>query len=594
MVGLTSTVFYRLLPSSTARAMQNPDIARLFDEVADLLEIQDANPFRVRAYRNAARTIRDYPEPIAELVHSGGKDLTEIPGIGEDLAEKITDIVKTGELPLRKQLAAKLPAGLLDLLRIPGLGPKRVKLLHKKLKVTSAADLAVALDKGRIQKLKGFGPKIEEKIRTGLGAAQVSERRLLLHEAEAQANAIVAHLEAGGGITQIAVAGSYRRRKETIGDLDVLVTCTDSTKIMDRFVKYGEVAEVLSQGETRSTVKLRGGLQVDVRAVEPAAYGAALQYFTGSKAHNVELRKIAQDRELKLNEYGLFKGTRRVAGATEAEIYAKLGLDWIPPELREARGEIALAREHRLPKLVELKDVRADLQMHTSATDGQATVDEMARAARALGYDYIAITDHSKRVTMTRGLDPKRLREQWRAIEEWNAANRGFTILKSVELDILESGQLDLPDDVLAEADYVVATVHYGTNQTEAELTRRLVGAAEHPWVDAIGHPTGRLLGKREPYPLDFDTLAQAAARSGCLLELNGHPERMDLPDTLAAAAKQRGVRFVLSTDSHQPNNLTFMRYAVDLARRAGLEARDIVSTRPLDEFRHELKRAKR
>jgi len=574
--------------------MQNPDIARVFDEVADLLEIQDANPFRVRAYRNAARTIRDYPEPIAELVHSGGKDLTEIPGIGEDLAEKITDIVKTGELPLRKQLAAKLPAGLLDLLRIPGLGPKRVKLLHKKLKVTSAADLAAALNKGRIQKLKGFGPKIEEKIRTGLGAAQVSERRLLLHEAEAQANAIVAHLEAGGGITQIAVAGSYRRRKETIGDLDVLVTCTDSTKIMDRFVKYGEVAEVLSQGETRSTVKLRGGLQVDVRAVEPAAYGAALQYFTGSKAHNVELRKIAQDRELKLNEYGLFKGTRRVAGATEAEIYAKLGLDWIPPELREARGEIALAREHRLPKLVELKDVRADLQMHTSATDGQATVDEMARAARALGYDYIAITDHSKRVTMTRGLDPKRLREQWRAIEEWNAANRGFTILKSVELDILESGQLDLPDDVLADADYVVATVHYGTNQTEAELTRRLVGAAEHPWVDAIGHPTGRLLGKREPYPLDFDTLAQAAARSGCLLELNGHPERMDLPDTLAAAAKQRGVRFVLSTDSHQPNNLTFMRYAVDLARRAGLEARDIVSTRPLDEFRHELKRAKR
>ena len=574
--------------------MQNPDIARVFDEVADLLEIQDANPFRVRAYRNAARTIRDYPEPIAELVHSGGKDLTEIPGIGEDLAEKITDIVKTGELPLRRQLAAKLPAGLLDLLRIPGLGPKRVKLLHKKLKVTSAADLAAALNKGRIQKLKGFGPKIEEKIRTGLGAAQVSERRLLLHEAEAQANAIVAHLEAGGGITQIAVAGSYRRRKETIGDLDVLVTCTDSTKIMDRFVKYGEVAEVLSQGETRSTVKLRGGLQVDVRAVEPAAYGAALQYFTGSKAHNVELRKIAQDRELKLNEYGLFKWTRRVAGATEAEIYAKLGLDWIPPELREARGEIALAREHRLPKLVELKDVRADLQMHTSATDGQATVDEMARAARALGYDYIAITDHSKRVTMTRGLDPKRLREQWRAIEEWNAANRGFTILKSVELDILESGQLDLPDDVLAEADYVVATVHYGTNQTEAELTRRLVGAAEHPWVDGIGHPTGRLLGKREPYPLDFDTLAQAAARSGCLLELNGHPERMDLPDTLAAAAKQRGVRFVLSTDSHQPNNLTFMRYAVDLARRAGLEARDIVSTRPLDEFRHELKRAKR
>src|SRR5437773_650385 len=480
--------------------MQNPDIARVFDEVADLLEIQDANPFRVRAYRNAARTIRDFPEPIAELVRSPTKDLTEIPGIGADLAEKITAIVTTGELPLRKQLAAKLPAGLLDLLRIPGLGPKRVKLLHKKLKVKSATDLAAALAKHRIQKLKGFGPKIEEKIRTGLG--------------------------------------------------------------------------------------------VDLRAVEPAAYGAALQYFTGSKAHNVELRKVAQEQGYKLNEYGLFKGTRRVAGKTEAEIYARLGLDWMPPELREARGEIALAREHRLPRLVELADIRGDLQLQTSATDGKGTIDEMAEAARALKYDYIAITDHSKRVTMARGFDAKRLRQQWKVIDAWNASAHGFTILKSVELDILETGKLDLPDDVLAEADYVVATIHYGLNQTERELTGRLVSAAQHRWIDAIGHPTGRLLGKRQPYPLDFDALARAAAAAGCLLELNGHPERMDLPDTLAAAAKQHGVRFVLSTDSHLPNNLPFMKYAVDLARRAWLEAGDIVNTRPLAEFRNAPKRA--
>ncbi|HEU5260159.1 MAG TPA: DNA polymerase/3'-5' exonuclease PolX [Gemmatimonadales bacterium] len=574
--------------------MQNPDIARVFDEVADLLEIQDANPFRVRAYRNAARTIRDFPDPIADLVRTGAKELTEIPGIGEDLAEKITAIVTTGELPLRKQLAAKLPAGLLDLLRIPGLGPKRVKLLHKKLKVKSAADLAAALDKGKIQKLKGFGPKIEEKMRAGLGAAQQTERRLLLHDAESQANALVDYLKAGGGVKQIEVAGSYRRRRETIGDLDVVLTCSDRPKVMERFVKYDEVAEVVSKGETRSTVKLRGGLQVDLRAVEPAAYGAALQYFTGSKAHNVELRGLAQDKKLKLNEYGLFKGTRRVAGKTEQEIYVKLGVDWIPPELREARGEMARARSHGLPNLVELSDIRGDLQMHTNATDGQATIAEMADAARALGYHYIAITDHSKRVTMARGLDAKRLREQWKTIEQWNARSRGFTILKGVELDILESGRLDLPDDVLAEADYVVATIHYGTNQTERELTRRLVGAAEHPWVDAIGHPTGRLLGKREPYPLEFDALARAAAAAGCLLELNGHPERMDLPDTLAAAAKQHGVRFVLSTDSHTPTNLTFMRYAVDLARRAGLEAGDILNTRPLDEFRRGLKRALR
>jgi len=573
--------------------MQNPDIARLFDEVADLLEIQDANPFRVRAYRNAARTIRDFPEPLADLVRAGTKDLTDIAGIGDDLAEKITEIVTKGELALRKQLAAKLPAGLLDLLRIPGLGPKRVKLLYKKLKVKSASDLSNALDQGKIQKLKGFGPKIEEKMRAGLGQAQVTERRMLLNEAETQATALVAYLQAGGGVRQIAVAGSYRRRRETIGDLDILVTSDDSPRVMDRFVAYADVADVVSKGDTRSTVKLRGGLQVDLRAVEPAAYGAALQYFTGSKAHNVELRKIAQEHGYKLNEYGLFKGTRRVAGQTEEEIYAKLGLDWIPPELREARGEIALARERRLPRLVELTDIRGDLQMHTSATDGKGTIDEMAEAARALGYQYIAITDHSKRVTMALGFDAKRLREQWRTIDERNATSRGFTILKSIELDILENGKLDLPDDVLAEADYVVATIHYGLTQTEKELTRRLLHAAEHPWVDAIGHPTGRMLGKREPYRFDFDAVVRACVAHGCALELDGHPERMDLPDTLAAAAKQLGARFVLSTDSHQPGNLPFMKYAVDLARRAGLEARDIVNTRPLAAFRKELKRAR-
>jgi DNA polymerase (family 10) len=573
--------------------MQNPDIARLFDEVADLLEIQDANPFRVRAYRNAARTIRDFPEPLTDVVRAGAKDLTDIAGIGDDLAEKITEIVTTGELGLRQQLARKLPAGLLDLLRIPGLGPKRVKLLYKKLRVKSAGDLAKALDAGKVQKLKGFGPKMEEKMRAGLGQAQVTERRMLLHEADAQASAIVDYLEAGGDIRQIAVAGSYRRRRETIGDLDVLVTSDNGARAMDYFVRYGEVAAVISQGETRATVKLRGGLQVDLRAVEPAAYGAALQYFTGSKAHNVELRKIAQEQGYKLNEYGLFKGTRRVAGRTEEEIYAKLGLDWMPPELREARGEIALARQHRLPRLVTGADIRGDLQMHTAATDGQGTLDEMAHAARALGYAYIAITDHSKRVTMARGLDPKRLREQWKAIDAWNATAKGFVILKSVELDILESGKLDLPDDVLAEADYVVATMHYGITQSAKELTRRLVGAAEHPFVDAIGHPTGRLVGRREPYAADFDALSRTCAAAGCLLELNGHPERMDLPDTLAAAAKQHGARFVLSTDSHQPGNLPFMKYAVDLARRAGLEAADIANTRPLPEFTAQLKRAR-
>lgn len=571
--------------------MQNPDIARLFDEVADLLEISGQNPFRIRAYRNAARVVRDYPRPLTDEVRREA-DLTEIPGIGQDLAEKIQEIVTTGTLALHRQLAAKLPAGLLDLLRIPGLGPKRVKLLYSKLKVKSAADLEKALDAGKVRKLAGFGPKMEQNIRAGLGQALHVERRLLLPDAEKHATALLAHLQEGGGLTNLEVAGSYRRRRETIGDLDVLATTTDPTTVIDRFVKYREVAKVSSRGETRVTVQLRGGLQVDLRVVEPAAYGAALLYFTGSKAHNVALRQIAQDRKLKLNEYGLYRGTRRIAGKTEAEVYAKFELDWIPPELREARGELDLAREHRLPTLVTLEQIRGDLQMHTTASDGEGSLDDMAQGCRKLGYAYCAITDHSKRVSMALGLDAKRLRAQWKEIDLWNASARGFTILKSIELDILEDGKLDLPDDVLREADYVVASIHYGMKQKEKELTRRVIGAIRHPFVDAIGHPTGRLVGKRESYPLAFDDVAQAAADHGCLLELNGHPERMDLPDTLAAAAKARGVRFVLSTDSHHPNNLGFMRYAVDLARRAGLEAGDIANARPLVEFRTQLKRA--
>jgi DNA polymerase (family 10) len=573
--------------------MQNPDIARLLDEVADLLEIQNANPFRVRAYRTAARTVRDSPAPLSELVHEGTQRLTELPGIGDDLAEKICTIVQTGSLPLHRQLTRKVPPGLLGLLRIPGLGPKRVKLLRAKLKIRSSADLRQALAGGRVRRLKGFGPVLIDKIRAGLGQANHVERRLLLHEAESYATALLEYLRGETDIAQIAVAGSYRRRKETVGDLDVLVTGRRPARIMSRFVAYPEIATIVSRGPTRATVQLAGGVQVDLRVVAPAAYGAALLYFTGSKAHNIELRALAQDQKLKLNEYGLFAGTRRLAGKTEQDVYAKLRLDWIPPELREARSEIVLAREHRLPALVRLEDIRGDLQMHTLASDGRASLAEMAEAARAIGYEYIAITDHSRRVTMAHGLDPARLRAQWREIDAWNATHRGLTILKSVEVDILEGGALDLPDDVLAEADYVVASLHYGLERPEKKITQQLVAAARHPWVDAIGHPTGRLLGKRPACQFDFEALAQAAAEAGCFLELNGHPDRMDLPDTLAASAKHYGVRFVLSTDSHQPAHLPFMRYAVDLARRAGLETADIANTLPLERLRTTLKRAK-
>jgi len=574
--------------------MQNSEIARLLTDVADLLEISAGNPFKVRAYRNAARTVADHPDPIAELVSGGEFDLTDLPGIGGGIAKEITALVATGTLPQRQQLVATLPLGLLELLRIPGLGPKRVKLLHEQLKVDSVADLKDALEKGKIAKLPGFGPKLLEKIREGVSdTATTAQQRMVLHEAEQYARAIVEYLKAGGGggIDEIDVAGSFRRRKETIGDLDIVVSCRNPAAVIALFGKFGEVTRVASQGETRSTVLLSSGLQVDLRVVEPAAFGAAMQYFTGSQAHNIELRKIAQAKQLKLNEYGVFRGSKCISGRTEHEVYAALGLDWIPPEMRENRGEIALAKEHKLPKLVTLEEIRGDLQMHTDASDGKATLTEMIDAARAFGHAYIAITDHSPRTSMA-GQSPAEIRAQWKEIDRINKGMRGLRVLKSVEMDILESGKLDLPDDLLAEADYVVATIHYGLKQSERQLTDRLLGAIENRWVDAIGHPTGRILPNRPSYPLDFDVVAKAAAKAKCLLEINGS-ERLDLPDTLAAAAKSHGVRFVLSTDAHNTRELGFMRFAVAVARRAWLTAADILNTRPLPEFLKGLRRSR-
>src|SRR6266702_2712407 len=520
--------------------MQNAEIARLLGEVADLLEISAGNPFKVRAYRNAARTVADHPDPIAELVAGAEFDLTDLPGIGDGIAKEITALVQTGTLPQRQQLVAIVPPGLLDLLRIPGLGPKRVKLFHDVLKVNSVADLKDALEQGKIAKLGGFGPKLLEKIRDGVAGGAVTQSRIVLHEAEQYARAIVEYLKAGGGIDAIDVAGSFRRRKETIGDLDIVVSCANAPAVIDRFGKFSEVTQV---------------------------------------------------KKLKLNEYGVFRGTKCISGRTEEAVYAALGLDWIPPEMRENRGEIALAKEHKLPKLVTLEEIRGDLQMHTDASDGKATLTEMIEAARSLNYAYIAITDHSPRTSMA-GQSPAEIRAQWKEIDRLNKGMRGLRVLKSVEMDILESGKLDLPDDLLAEADYVVATIHYGLKQTERQLTDRLLRAIESPWVDAIGHPTGRIMPSRPSYPLDFDVVAKAAAQAGCLLEINGS-ERLDLPDTLAAAAKSHGVRFVLSTDAHNTRELGFMRFAVAVARRAWLTAADILNTRPLPEFLKGLRRSR-
>ena len=568
--------------------MENPEVAQVFEEVADLLDIQGENPFRVRAYRNAARTVRDLSEPLAEMPPEKLEDLS---GIGKDLAGKIRTLLETGDLPLRQELRGQVPPGLRDLIAVPGLGPKRAQTLHQRLRIGSLDDLHQAAQKHRIRRLRGFGARMEEKILQALEGREEAGRRVSLAEAKVFADAVFRHLKSTPGIGHVEVAGSFRRRKETVGDLDLLVTCRRPGPVMDRLADYQAVAEVLARGPTKMSVRLRNGLQLDLRVVPAASYGAALQYFTGSKEHGIRLRRRAQERGLKVNEYGVFRGNRRVAGRTEEEVYEAVGLPWIPPELREARGEIELAAAGRLPKLLELDDLRGDLHMHTTATDGRASLEDMVAAARKRGLAYVAITDHSRRVTMARGLDARRLRQHWKAIDRLAGKVKGITVLKGVELDILEDGRLDLPDDVLAEADWVVASIHYGQNQPRERITRRLLNAIRNPHVHAIGHPTGRLIGKRKGYEVDLDAVFKAAADSGCLLELNSQPERLDLDDVALRAARERGVGIVISTDAHSVEELGLLEFGVYQARRAGLEARDVANTRTLTQFRKLLKR---
>lgn len=544
------------------------------------------NPFRIRAYRRAAVTVRDLPEPVSRIVKQHPEKLTELAGIGEDLAGKITSIVKTGDLPLRRDLRKKVPSGLRELLALPGCGPKRVALLHQRLKIRSIEDLRRAASRQAIRRLKGFGPKTEENILKALEQLPQTGRRMYLADAQPYARALLRYLQNSPGVKQIELAGSYRRRKETVGDLDILVTCKAAPKVIDRLLQYEEVDRALAKGRTKVSVRLHSGLQLDLRIVAEPSYGAALVYFTGSKLHNIAIRRLGQQRGLKINEYGVFRGSHRVAGRSEAEVYKTLNLPWIPPELREGRDEIELARSGKLPKLVEAEEIRGDLHMHTTATDGRATIEEMIAGAKARGLKYIAITDHSQRVTMAKGLDPRRLRHHWRAIEKAAARIPGITVLRGVEMDILEDGKLDLPDSVLEEADWVVASIHYGQNQAEKQLTRRIINAIRCPHVDCIGHPTGRLIGKRTPYPLDLEEVFKAAADYGCMMELNCQPSRLDLDEVALAAAKKRGIPIVLGTDAHAVEELRFMEFGVYQARRAGLESKDIANTRSLAQFR--------
>jgi len=570
--------------------VHNRDIAEIFNQMADLLEIEGANQFRVRAYRNAARTIDNLPQSAADMVEEG-RDLSELSGIGKDLAGKIAEIVETGELEQLEELKSRTPADLGEMMTIAGLGPKRVQTLHQELGINSLEDLKEAAEQEKIREVEGFGEKTEQKILKGIEELSGQKKRFLLKEVEEIVHSLIDYLEKVKGIKEVVIAGSYRRRQETVGDLDILATSKKGSKVMEAFVDYEDVAEVVSQGKTRSTIILDSGLQVDLRVLAQVSFGAALHYFTGSKSHNIAVRKLGLDRDLKINEYGVFKGKKRIAGKTEEEVYAKVDLPYIEPELRENRGEIEAARKNKLPKLITMDDVRGDLHTHTKVTDGRNTLEEMAEAAKKRDYDYLAITNHSQRVTMTHGLDAKKLRQELEKIDKFNDNNSGIRVLKAIEVDILEDGSLDLPDEVLKELDVTVCSVHYNRNMTRKQMTERILKAMDNHHFRILGHPTGRLIGKREPYDVDLEKILETAKDYGVFMELDAQPDRLDLSDVYCKRAKEMGVKIALSTDAHSVPELGYMHFGIGQARRGWLEADDVLNTRTWRQLKKLLKR---
>ena len=571
--------------------IHNQDIAGIFDTVGDLLDIKGENPFRVRSYKNAARAIEEMSQNVTEMVDKN-EDLTELPGIGKDLSQKIEEIVRTGRLEYLKNLTKEVPLSLLDLLKIETLGPKKVGKLYQELSIRDLDSLEKAIDEGKVQDLEGFGEKTVEKMKTEIERIRSSpqERRFLLAAAEEIVSSLVEELEKIPSVDRIIIAGSYRRRKETVGDIDVLVTCDDPETVMERFVSYEDVTTVISHGSTKSSIKLRSGresdLQVDLRVVPDESYGAALHYFTGSKAHNVAVRKRAVSKGLKINEYGVFRDDEMLAGETEDAVYEQVGLPYIEPELREDRGEIDAGLNGNLPELITEKDMKGDLQTHSTESDGKNSIKEMARAAIEMGYEYFAVTDHSQRVSVAGGMDEKRLAKQIDYITSIQEKFADFTILKSIEVDILEDGTLDLPDSILKELDIVTCSIHYNRNLSYEKQTERILRAMDNRYFNILAHPTGRLIGSREPYQFDLEKIMREAAARGCFLEINAHPERLDLNDTHARMAKEMGLKLTISTDSHSTANLKNIRYGISQARRGWLTRDDVLNTRPWSEVK--------
>jgi len=574
--------------------MDNKQIARILRETAQLLEIDGAIIGRYRSYEKAAELIDSLPESIEQLVKEPEK-LKELPGIGDRMVEHLEEIVKTGDYALRKKLLKKYPATILDILQLQSLGPKKVALLFKKFKTSTVEDVEKIAKEGKLRSLEGFGEKSEQNILKAVEVFKKSTGRFLLSTAEEAATATTAHIKKAGKIVEsVTPAGSLRRGKETVGDLDLLVTLADGFTaqkhvdvLAEHILKFPGIDQTLAHGENKVSFTLENGLQVDVRMLEKENFGAALLYFTGSKEHNVALRGLANDMGYTLNEYVLatLKAEKRVAGRTEEEIYAKLKLDYIPPEMRENTGEIAAAEKHALPKLIELKDIKGDLQMHTTASDGKNSIEEMAEAARALGHEYIAITDHSKAVTVANGLDEKRLEAHIKKLHAANDKKLGIHVLAGSEVDIMKDGSLDYSDETLAQLDVVVCSIHSYFNLDRAAMTERILAAIENPYTQIIGHPTGRLLLRRDPLDYDMEKILDACAKHGVTMECNSYPDRLDLKDVQLRMCKERGVKVVISTDSHVASNLAFIHYGVTTARRAWLTKADVINTLPVKDF---------
>lgn len=571
--------------------LSNAEFAAVFQEVADLLEIDGANSFRVRAYRNAAETIRDLGRSLADMVEAG-EDPASLPGIGKDLAARIQQLAATGTYPDLERLRAEINPSLRDLLQIPGLGPKKVRKLRDELGIGSLDDLQAAVAAGKLAKLEGFGLKSQEKIAAELETGRTKKSRRLWADAEEIAISFENVVGAVEGVERVDVAGSFRRRRETIGDLDILASAEKSTAAIEAFIHHDRVAKVTNEGDTRAAVVLRDGMVVDLRVVPPESYGAALLYFTGSKEHNILLRQRAIERDWKLNEYGLFdRDDVVVAGREEVDIYEALDLPYIAPELRENRGEIAAADEGQLPDLITLADIRGDIHAHTTWSDGKASIEDMARAAIALGYDYLAVTDHSPRLAMTFGLDADKLRRQAAEIREVQERLPEITILHGNEVDILRDGSLDQPDDVLAELDVVIVSVHSFFDLPREVQTARVIAALENPYVQVLGHPQGRLLTHREPISLDLEAVFEAARDNNVALEINADPHRLDLDDRSVKFARDLGCSFVINTDAHRPAGFDLMRHGIAQARRGWLEAKDVLNTLSVEALRASLRR---